>query len=63
MESKSNRKKDNTMKTAATTDNVTPIDSKKPLTKQKLITVNITLLIEQSEARDREKHSPTTSRP
>ena len=63
MESKSNRKKDNTMKTAATTDNVTPIDSKKPLTKQKLITVNITLLIEQSEAREREKHSPTTSRP
>jgi len=33
-----------------TTDNVTAIDSKKPLTKQELITQNIKLLIEQLEA-------------
>jgi hypothetical protein len=39
------------MKTAATTDKITAIDSKKPLTKQELITANIKLLIEQSEAR------------
>ena len=50
MKSKSNRKGDNTMKTAATTDNITAIDSKKPLTKQELITANIKLLIEQLEA-------------
>jgi hypothetical protein len=32
------------------TDNITAIDSKKPLTKQELITANIKLLIEQLEA-------------
>jgi len=34
----------------ATTDNITTIDSKKPLTKQELIAANIKLLIEQLEA-------------
>ncbi len=34
----------------ATTDNITPIDSKKPSTKQELIAANIKLLIEQLEA-------------
>jgi hypothetical protein len=38
------------MKTAATTDNITAIDSRKRLTKQELITANIKLLIEQLEA-------------
>jgi len=39
-----------TMSSNDTTDNVTAIDSKKPLTKQELITQNIKLLIEQLEA-------------
>ena len=38
------------MNTAATTDNITTIDSKKPLSKQELIAANIKLLIEQLEA-------------
>jgi hypothetical protein len=38
------------MKTAATTNSATPIDSKKPTTKQELIAANIKLLIEQLEA-------------
>jgi len=39
-----------TMSRNATTDNITTIDSKKPLTKQELIAANIKLLIEQLEA-------------
>jgi hypothetical protein len=50
MKSKSNRKGDNTMSSAATTNNVANIDSKKPSTKQELIAANIKLLIEQLEA-------------
>jgi hypothetical protein len=38
------------MSSNATTNNVTTIDSKKPLTKQELIAANIKLLIEQLEA-------------
>jgi hypothetical protein len=38
------------MSNAATTSNPTPIDSKKPSTKQELIAANIKLLIEQLEA-------------
>jgi hypothetical protein len=38
------------MSSKATTDNLTAIDSKKPLTKQELIAQNIKLLIEQLEA-------------
>ncbi|SDF44295.1 ArdC-like ssDNA-binding domain-containing protein [Terriglobus roseus] len=38
------------MSSRATTDNITAIDSKKPLTKQELIAQNIKLLIEQLEA-------------
>ena len=38
------------MSSKATTDNITAIDSKKPLTKQELIAANIKLLIEQLEA-------------
>src|SRR5580658_7165432 len=38
------------MNSAATTNTVTAIDSKKPLTKQELIAANIKLLIEQLEA-------------
>jgi hypothetical protein len=38
------------MRSKATTDNITAIDSKKPLTKQELIKANIELLIEQLEA-------------
>ena len=38
------------MSSNATTDNITPIDSKKPSTKQELIAANIKLLIEQLEA-------------
>ena len=38
------------MSSAATTSNVTTIDSKKPTTKQELIAANIKLLIEQLEA-------------
>jgi hypothetical protein len=45
MKSNSNRKGDNTMSSTATT-----IDSKKPNTKQELITANIKLLIEQLES-------------
>jgi hypothetical protein len=40
---------EHTMNTTATTNNVTTIDSKKPLTKQELIAANIKLLIEQLE--------------
>jgi hypothetical protein len=50
MKSKSNRKGDNTMSSAGTTNNVATIDSKKPSTKQELIAANIKLLIEQLEA-------------
>jgi hypothetical protein len=51
MKSKSNRKGDNTMNSAANTNNsVTTINSKKPSTKQELIAANIKLLIEQLEA-------------
>jgi hypothetical protein len=39
-----------TMSSKANTDNLTAIDSKKPLTKQELIAQNIKLLIEQLEA-------------
>ena len=38
------------MSNAATNNNATPIDSKKPSTKQELIAANIKLLIEQLEA-------------
>jgi hypothetical protein len=38
------------MNNTAQTNNVATIDSKKPLTKQELITANIKLLIEQLEA-------------
>jgi hypothetical protein len=38
------------MNSAATTNTVTTIDSKKPNTKQELIAANIKLLIEQLEA-------------
>src|SRR6202012_2277500 len=41
---------EDTMNTTANTNNVTTIDSKKPLTKQELIAANIKLLIEQLEA-------------
>jgi hypothetical protein len=41
---------EDTMSSNATTDNITAIDSKKPSTKQELITANIKLLIEQLEA-------------
>jgi hypothetical protein len=37
------------MRSNATTDNITAIDSKKPSTKQELIAANIKLLIEQLE--------------
>jgi hypothetical protein len=40
----------NTMSSNATSNNPTPIDSKKPSTKQELIAANIKLLIEQLEA-------------
>ena len=39
-----------TMSSKATTDNITAIDSKKPLTKQELIAANIKLLVEQLKA-------------
>jgi N-terminal domain of anti-restriction factor ArdC len=51
MKSNGNRQGDNTMSnTATTTNSPTPIDSKKPQTKQELIAANIKLLIEQLEA-------------
>src|SRR5580692_11275141 len=49
-ESKSNRKGENTMSSTANTSTIAAIDSKKPNTKQELITANIKLLIEQLEA-------------
>jgi hypothetical protein len=60
MESKSNRKGDNIMKTAATADKLTAIDSKKPLTQQELIIANIKLLMGNWKP-EGQKHSPTTS--
>jgi hypothetical protein len=51
------------MKTAAPTDNITVIDSKKLLTKQELINANIKLLMSSWLEAGSQKHSPTTSRP
>src|SRR5271156_5833277 len=50
MKSKSNHKGENTMSSKANTSTIAAIDSKKPNTKQELITANIKLLIEQLEA-------------
>jgi hypothetical protein len=50
MKSKCNRKGENTMSSTANTSTIAAIDSKKPNTKQELITANIKLLIEQLEA-------------
>jgi N-terminal domain of anti-restriction factor ArdC len=50
MKSKSNRKGENTMSSTANASTIAAIDSKKPNTKQELITANIKLLIEQLEA-------------
>jgi hypothetical protein len=47
---------------ATTTNSPTPIDSKKPQTKQELIAANVKLLIEQLEAGHSDA-SPTTSPP
>jgi hypothetical protein len=50
MKSKSHRKRRETTMSSAADTNITNIDSKKPTTKQELITANIKLLIEQLEA-------------